>query len=80
MRSFLFPQMNKQVLSAGRINLPKIWRIVKRASGFYAMLSLQQDIEIPEPQPHGNVIGIDVGIKSFLATSAGERNEPQYPF
>ena len=91
MRSFLFPQMNKQVLSAGRINLPKIgWvkirqsrplpdgaavkqvRIVKRASGFYAMLSLQQDISIPEPQPHGNVIGIDVGIKSFLATSAGE--------
>ena len=99
MRSFLFPQMNKQVLSAGRINLPKIgWvkirqsrplpdgaavkqvRIVKRASGFYAMLSLQQDISIPEPQAHGNVIGIDVGIKSFLATSAGERNEPQYPF
>ena len=91
MRSFLFPQMNKQVLSAGRINLPKIgWvkirqsrplsegavvkqvRIVKRASGFYAMLSLQQDISIPEPQPHGNVVGIDVGIKSFLATSAGE--------
>ena len=91
MRSFLFPQMNKQVLSAGRINLPKIgWvkirqsrplsegavvkqvRIVKRASGFYAMLSLQQDIEIPEPQPHGNAIGIDVGINSFLATSAGE--------
>ena len=91
MRSFLFPQMNKQVLSAGRINLPKIgWvklrqsrplpegavikqvRVAKRASGFYAMLSLQQDIEIPEPQPKGNAIGIDVGIKSFLATSAGE--------
>ena len=91
MRSFLFPQMNKQVLSAGRINLPKIgWvkirqsrplsegavvkqvRIVKRASGFYAMLSLQQDISIPEPQPRGNAIGIDVGINSFLATSAGE--------
>ena len=91
MRSFLFPQMNKQVLAAGRINLPKIgWvklrqsrplpegavvkqvRIVKRASGFYAMLSLQQDISIPEPQPHGEAIGIDVGINSFLATSAGE--------
>ena len=91
MRSFLFPQMNKQVLNAGRINLPKIgWvkirqsrplpegavvkqvRVVKRASGFYAMLSLQQDISIPEPRPHGNAIGVDVGIKSFLATSAGE--------
>ena len=36
------------------------------------MLSLQQDISIPEPQPHGNAIGIDVGINSFLATSAGE--------
>lgn len=91
MRSFVFPQLNQQVISAGRVNLPKIgWvkmrqsrplpdgavvkqvRIVKRASGFYAMLSLQQDIDIPEPQPHGNVIGVDVGIKSFLATSAGE--------
>ena len=47
-------------------------RIVKRASGFYAMLSLQQDISIPKPQPRGNAIGIDVGINSFLATSAGE--------
>ena len=47
-------------------------RIVKRASGFYAMLSLQQDISIPEPQPRGNAIGIDVGINSFLSTSAGE--------
>ena len=91
MRSFLFPQLNKQVLSANRINLPKVgWvkmrqsrplpegavvkqvRVVRRASGFYAMLSLQQDITIPEPQPHGNAIGVDVGIKSFLATSAGE--------
>ena len=91
MRSFLFPQMNKQVLSAGRINLPRIgWvklrqsrplpegavvkqvRIVKRASGFYAMLSLQQDISIPEPRPQGNAIGVDVGIKHFLATSAVE--------
>jgi putative transposase len=90
-RSFLFPQLNKQVLSAGRISLPKIgWvklrqsrplpdgaivkqvRIVKRASGFYAMLSLEQDIDIPEPQPHGNAIGVDVGINNFLATSAGE--------
>lgn len=90
-RSFLFPQMNQQAVSAGRVNLPKIgWvkmrqsrplpdgavvkqvRIVKRASGFYAMLSLQQDIDIPEPQPHGHAIGVDVGINSFLATSAGE--------
>ena len=90
MRSVLFPQMNKQVLTAGRINLPKIgWvkirqsrplpegavvkqvRVVKRASGFYAMLSLQQDISIPEPRRQGKAIGIDVGINSFLATSAG---------
>ena len=90
-RSFLFPQLNQQVLSGNRISLPKIgWvklrqsrplpdgavvkqvRIVKRASGFYAMLSLQQDIDIPEPQPHGHAIGVDVGINNFLATSAGE--------
>ena len=91
MKSFCFPQPNQQVLSAGRINLPKIgWvklrqsralpdgavvkqiRVVRKASGWYVMLSLQQDISIPEPQPHGPAIGIDVGIKSFLATSAGE--------
>ena len=91
MKSFCFPQPNQQVLSAGRINLPKIgWvklrqsralpdgavvkqiRVVKKASGWYVMPSLQQDISIPEPQPHGPAIGIDVGIKSFLAMSTGE--------
>ena len=91
MRSFVFPTPNKRVLSAGRINLPKIgWvkmrqsralpagavvkqiRVVKHASGFYVTLILQQDVCIPEPQPRGPAIGVDLGIKSFLATSAGE--------
>ena len=57
MRSFLFPQLNKQVLSANRINLPKVGWVKMRQS---------------RPLPHGNAIGVDVGIKSFLATSAGE--------
>ncbi|MBV9388226.1 MAG: transposase [Chroococcidiopsidaceae cyanobacterium CP_BM_ER_R8_30] len=47
-------------------------RIVKRASGWYAMLILQMDIEVPERMPHGEPVGIDLGLISFLATSTGE--------
>ncbi len=47
-------------------------RIVKRASGYYAMLSLQADVNIPDVLPHGNSIGIDLGLEKFLATSEGE--------
>jgi len=47
-------------------------RIVKRASGWYAMLNLQMDIEVPDRMPHGEPIGIDLGLISFLATSSGE--------
>jgi len=47
-------------------------RIVRRASGWYAMLSLSADISIPDIQPHGHPLGIDVGLDSFVATSDGE--------
>ncbi len=47
-------------------------RIVKRASGYYVMLSLQCDVNIPDVPPHGEVLGIDLGLLSFVATSEGE--------
>lgn len=47
-------------------------RIVKRASGYYVMLSLQYDMNIPDVPPHGEPLGIDVGLLSFVATSSGE--------
>ncbi len=47
-------------------------RIVRRASGWYAMLSLQCDVSIPDAMPHGHSLGIDLGLLSFLATSDSE--------
>lgn len=47
-------------------------RVVRKASGYFVMLSLQLDVNIPEVPFHGYVLGIDIGLESFLATSEGE--------
>ncbi|MFB2976184.1 RNA-guided endonuclease InsQ/TnpB family protein [Microseira sp. BLCC-F43] len=47
-------------------------RIVKKASGYYVMLSLQLDVNVPDIPPSGRPLGIDVGLEKFLATSDGE--------
>ena len=47
-------------------------RLVKRASGWYAMLALACNVNIPDIQTHGHAIGIDVGLDTFVATSDGE--------
>jgi putative transposase len=47
-------------------------RIVKKASGYYVMLSLQLDVKVPDTPPQGHPLGIDVGLEKFLATSDGE--------
>jgi putative transposase len=47
-------------------------RIVKKASGYYVMLSLQLDVNVPDTLPSGHPLGIDVGLEKFLATSDGE--------
>ena len=47
-------------------------RIVRRASGYYVMLSLQCDVKIPDVMPHGHPLGIDLGLNAFTATSDGE--------
>jgi putative transposase len=46
-------------------------RVVKKAMGWFAVISLYSDVEIPEPYPHGHAIGVDVGLLSYLATSDG---------
>ncbi len=55
-------------------------RIVRRASGWFAMLALQWDVEIPESMPHGEGIGIDVGISHFAAISNGKLVPNPRPF
>ena len=47
-------------------------RIVRKASGYYVMLSLQCDVQVPSVMPHGEPLGIDLGLNSFVATSSGE--------
>lgn len=48
-------------------------RIVRKASGYFVLLSLQADVEIPAVLPHGHPMGIDVGLEYFLSTSDGEQ-------
>lgn len=47
-------------------------RVVKRASGYYALLTLHYDVEIPQISASGHGVGIDLGLEHFLATSDGE--------
>ncbi|GAX44140.1 putative transposase IS605 family protein [Tolypothrix sp. NIES-4075] len=46
-------------------------RIVKRASGWFVMLTLQWDVSVPSPMPHSEALGIDVGLTNFIAASNG---------
>lgn len=45
--------------------------IIKRASGWYVLLIVQWNVDVPQPIPHGEAVGIDVGLTSFIATSNG---------
>ncbi len=47
-------------------------RVVLKASGWYAQLILQADVSVPEVMPHGESIGIDLGLEKFLAVSDGQ--------
>lgn len=46
-------------------------RVVKRVSGWYVMLTVQWEVSVPQPLPHGAFVGIDVGLTNFVATSNG---------
>jgi putative transposase len=47
-------------------------RIVRKASGYFVILSLECDANVPQPFAHGFPIGIDLGLDQFLATSEGK--------
>jgi len=46
-------------------------RVVKKASGYFVMLCLQCDVQVPDIMPHGHLLGIDLGLNTFAATSDG---------
>lgn len=46
-------------------------RIMRKADHWYASISLQCDVIVPNPTPHGHPIGVDIGLEKFLATSDG---------
>jgi putative transposase len=46
-------------------------RVVKKAVGWFVVVAIESDIEIPSPTPHGHAIGVDVGLLSYIATSDG---------
>ncbi|BAC88527.1 RNA-guided endonuclease InsQ/TnpB family protein [Gloeobacter violaceus] len=47
-------------------------RVLRRASGWYAVMAIQSDAALSEAQPHGEAIGIDLGLHHFAAFSDGE--------
>ncbi|AOX02424.1 MULTISPECIES: RNA-guided endonuclease TnpB family protein [Moorena] len=55
-------------------------RVVRRATGWYVMLTLQWDVDVPQIMPHGEPLGIDVGISHFVAVSNGKLFPNPRPF
>jgi putative transposase len=51
----------------------KTVRVIRKHSGWYVTLCLQCDVTIPDAFPHGNALGIDVGLSYFLSTNDGEQ-------
>ncbi|ACK69779.1 putative transposase IS605 family [Gloeothece citriformis PCC 7424] len=47
-------------------------RVIRKASGYFINLCFQADVNIPNPFPHGNPLGIDIGLDYFVATSNNE--------
>ena len=61
-----------------QLNQIKRVRLVKRADGYYVQFAIQTDVKI-ETQPTGKAVGLDVGIKYFLADSNGKTiQNPQF--
>jgi putative transposase len=74
--NFIRMPLLKKVKFVKSRNIPEGFKIkqvqiIKKASGYYANLTIELDVDVPTPKPHGHAIGIDVGIKSMLATSDG---------
>jgi len=46
-------------------------RILRKADKWYASISLQCNVSVPNVNPYGHPIGVDIGVSKFLATSDG---------
>ena len=46
-------------------------QIIKKASGYYANLMIDRNVDVLLPIPYGHAVGIDVGIHTMIATSDG---------
>lgn len=46
-------------------------RIVRKASGYFVMLTLECDVNVPDSIPCGHPVGLDIGLDKFVATSDG---------
>ena len=53
-------------------------RVVSRARNtqWYVVVTIQCDVSMPETQPFGRAIGIDIGLENFLTTSDNFIVEP----
>jgi putative transposase len=51
-------------------------RILRKADRWYASISIQCDVKVPDPTPQGHPIGVDIGLSKFLATSDGTLVKP----
>ncbi len=47
-------------------------RIVRKASGYFVMLLVKLDVNVPTPMPHGHPRGLDLGFDKFVSSSDGE--------
>jgi putative transposase len=98
LRSYVYPQLGKEVVKGNCVKLPQLgWvrfrksrevpegfkikqaRVVRKASGYFVMLSLQLDVDVPQAYPHGHPRGLDLGFDKFVATSDGlEVKRPRF--
>ena len=47
-------------------------RVLRKANRWFVVVTIDSDISIPDAQPHGNALGIDLGLSKFLTTSDKE--------
>lgn len=46
-------------------------RVIRKAKRWYAVIAIESDVSVPEVGRWGRVIGIDIGLLDYLATSDG---------
>lgn len=49
--------------------------VSKTKSGEF-FISIQNEVEIPDPQPRTGRVGVDLGLRDFVTLSTGEKVQP----